>query len=270
MMMRQLLTLTALFALSSACCLPRQYSVLLASGTFNKYSSSISQYGAINKVYYDQCNQRIRYNNPTAGFSFITDYGSNEYHSIRNGTCTTFKLRGSLKRTCTPSSFHYMKTLNFGAGALPFDILSYKRFGSTYSSGASYFISNPGCIPISYSGFYKSKTRSSLHGVVWLNFTIGISDLSVFNAPKFCRSTRTLKSMENFDIWDFIAKDFGQETKNPEEMFNTMHKETEQEERKPENKVEIKPERNDDFDGKKFLRENFGLGDFDFEDSDDE
>lgn len=92
--------------------------------------------------------------------------------------------------------FHYMKTLNFGAGALPFDIVSYKRFGSSYSSGATYAIASSGCIPLFYSGYYKSKTSSSVFGTVWLNFTVGISDLSVFKAPSFCKSTRALKSME--------------------------------------------------------------------------
>ena len=43
-----------------------------------------------------------------------------------------------------------------------------------------------------------------------------------------------------------------------------------QEKQKPvEKKVENKPEPDTDFNGKKFLRENFGLGDFDFDDDDD-
>lgn len=43
------------------------------------------------------------------------------------------------------------------------------------------------CLPIASGGFSKSKYGYSVYGSMWVNITLGIKDLNVFDKPANCK-----------------------------------------------------------------------------------
>ncbi|EDV27391.1 hypothetical protein TrispH2_003454 [Trichoplax sp. H2] len=208
-MIRYIFVVAIFISLASCCCYPNQFHAYVGYMSNYKYGNTAQHTSSAMQIWYDHCNNRARYDYPKYKLSYIYNYQMGEYVYMQNGTCRAYTLRGNLTKLCTPKGSHLINlgTYNFGAGKLPFHVSGYFRNYKTGSYGSIYSYSTD-CVPLASGGYSKNKRGYSVWGSSWVNMTIGISNLGVFDKPKNCKGfTRGIVNQE-LDLMDVINRSF--------------------------------------------------------------